>query len=351
MNDDPTVIRQWRMLRMLGARHHGIVVSDMAREFNVAGRTIRRDLQKLQAVGFPICETTGERGSKIWRLAAHAVVPPLAFTLDEAIVLHLARPVLEPLCGTQLWESAHSALRKIKSTLSEHALKYLEQFPRVFHCTTHGFSNYADKAEIIDTLTIASEDRKAVLLTYQSQHATEPATRDVYPYGLTRHKGSLYLVAFAVEHEQIRRYKVNRIEAAESTPFVFQRPDGFDIKDFLADSFGIFGGSDDITIVVKILPSAARHALESSWHDGQVLTRQRDGSVLAQFQLSTTVEIKSWVLSYGANAVVLEPESLRAEIAGELEQLTKMYATPARGPTSDAPADGPVGRDRRPRVD
>jgi hypothetical protein len=31
MNDDPTVIRQWRMLRMLGARRHGIVVSDMAR--------------------------------------------------------------------------------------------------------------------------------------------------------------------------------------------------------------------------------------------------------------------------------------------------------------------------------
>ena len=98
MNDDPTVIRQWRMLRMLGARRHGIVVSDMAREFGVSDRTIRRDLQKLQLVGFPIQETTGERGCKIWRLADHAVVPPLAFTYDEAIVLHLARPFLEPLC-------------------------------------------------------------------------------------------------------------------------------------------------------------------------------------------------------------------------------------------------------------
>ena len=343
MNDEPTVIRQWRMLRMLGVRRHGIVVSDMAREFGVAARTIRRDLEKLQTLGFPICETTGERGSKVWRLADHAVVPPLAFTFDEAIVLHLARPFLEPLCGTQLWESAHSALRKIKSTLSKQALQYLEQFPRVFHCTTHGYSNYADKAEIIDTLTIASEDRKAVLLTYQSQHATEPATRDVYPYGLTRHKGSLYLVAFAVEREQIRRYKVNRIEAADMTPFVFQRPDAFDIAEFLADSFGIFGGSDDITVVVKFLPPAARHVLESAWHASQVLTRQRDGSVLAQFRLSSTVEIKSWVLSFGASAVVLEPAALRAEIAAELEQMAKFYASPQSPPPRQPSADGQAG--------
>ena len=38
-------------------------------------------------------------------------------------------------------------------------------------------------------------------------------------------------MAFAVEHEEIRRYKVNRIEAADITPFVFQRPDDFDIVD------------------------------------------------------------------------------------------------------------------------
>ena len=64
MNDEPTVIRQWRMLGMLGVRRHGIVVSDMAREFGVDARTIRRDLQKLQLVGFPIRETTGKREAR-----------------------------------------------------------------------------------------------------------------------------------------------------------------------------------------------------------------------------------------------------------------------------------------------
>jgi predicted DNA-binding transcriptional regulator YafY len=336
MNDDPTVIRQWRMLRMLCARRHGIVVSDMAREFGVSAKTIRRDLEKLQLVGFPIHDTTGERGCKIWRLDDDSLVPPLSFTFDEAVVLHLARPFLEPLAGTLLWEAAHSALGKIKSTLNEQAREYLERFPRVFDCTRHGNSNYENKAEIIDTLTVAAEDRKIVLLTYQSQHATEPATRDVYPYGLKRHKGSLYLVAYAVEHDEIRHYKVNRIEAAELTSFVFQKPADFDISTYLAESFGIFGGSDDITVVVKVLPAAARYASESVWHASQVLTKQRDGSLMARFRLSSTVEIKSWVLSFGANAVVLEPESLRAEIANELVQWAKLYS--GLGPRQDGAA-------------
>jgi predicted DNA-binding transcriptional regulator YafY len=346
MNDEPTIARQWRLLRTLCARRHGIVVKDIARELAVSEKTIRRNLKELRQVGFPIQETTGERGCKVWRLADHAVVPPLSFNYDEAIALYLARPFLEPLAGTALWEAAHLALGKIKSTLSEQAREYLERFPRVFGCTTHGNSDYSSKAEIIDALTMAADERNAVMLTYQSQHATEPVTRDVYPYALKRHKGSLYLIAFAVEHEEIRHYKVNRIEAADVTRFVFQKPANFDVATYLADSFGIYGGSDDITVVVKVLSPAARYAMESGWHASQVFTKQRDGSVLVQFQLSSTVEVKGWVLSFGANAVVLEPEAFRAEIAGEIVQMGKFYEQAAPAPAAKALADSRIGADQ-----
>jgi hypothetical protein len=41
MNDEPTIARQWRMLRTLGARRHGIVVKDMSRELGVSEKTTR----------------------------------------------------------------------------------------------------------------------------------------------------------------------------------------------------------------------------------------------------------------------------------------------------------------------
>jgi len=72
---------------------------------------------------------------------------------------------------------------------------------------------------------------------------------------------------------------------------------------------------------------------ESKWHDSQKLAQQKDGSVLAEFQLSDTEEIKRWIMSFGKHAVVLEPEELREEIKEELGFLFREYeaAGPVRG--------------------
>ena len=321
MHDEPPLTRHLMLIRTPG----GLERPELAQEMGVTEKTIRRDLTRLTRAGFPLVESTEDHGRKTWRLANDGKLPPLTFTFDEALVLHLARPFLEPLAGTQLWQAAHSALRKIRATLNESALAYFDQFPDFLHSTTSGFGNYASKANIIDELTIAIEDRKAVQITYQSQQATEPATRDAYPYGFLRHKGSLYLAAFAPEHNRIRRYKIDRIDAVETTPIVFQRPADFKLADVLAGSFGIYDGDEKVTVVVKFLPAVVRYVQESKWHHGQALTKERDGSLLARFQLSSTVEIKSWVLGFGANAVVIEPEELRLAIALELEQLIKVY--------------------------
>jgi predicted DNA-binding transcriptional regulator YafY len=123
----------------------------------------------------------------------------------------------------------------------------------------------------------------------------------------------------------VRHYKVNRIESLVIESLKFERPREFDVAEHLKRSFGIHGGDDDVTVVVRFHPSAARYVQESHWHPSQVLTKQRDASVLARFQLSSTVEIKSWVLSFGASAVVVEPAALRDEIARELAQLTELY--------------------------
>jgi predicted DNA-binding transcriptional regulator YafY len=102
---------------------------------------------------------------------------------------------------------------------------------------------------------------------------------------------------------------------------VFQPYRDFDAAAHLAASFGIYDGDGDVTVVVRFLPAVARYVEEARWHKSQVLTPQRDGSLLARFRLSSTVEIKSWLLSFGANALVLEPAELRAAIAAELEHL------------------------------
>jgi predicted DNA-binding transcriptional regulator YafY len=64
MHDQTSFERQWILLRTLGTRRLGISVRDMARETGVAEKTIRRDLQLFQKLGFPLMEINGERGRK-----------------------------------------------------------------------------------------------------------------------------------------------------------------------------------------------------------------------------------------------------------------------------------------------
>ena len=152
-------------------------------------------------------------------------------------------------------------------------------------------------------------------------------TREIHPYGWVFHRNSLYLVAYATAHKDIRTYKADRISGADVTDLKFPRPKGFDLAEYLEGAFGVFrgGGKGKISVRVAFQPAVARFVTEKQWHPSQQLTPQPDGSLQAEFKLSATEEIKSWLLGFGANAHVLGPESLRKEIMAELEESLDRY--------------------------
>lgn len=333
MAEDPQIIRQWNMLRLLGARHQGLSNREMARELGVSEKTVQRDLDFFRLKSVPIECVIVERGKKVWRLGEGWRRPPLVFTYEEAAALYLGRRFLEPMAGSPFWSAAQSAWKKIRSTLGDTPLQYLERFARMFHAAGTDVPDYADKADLLEALTVAIEDHRAAHITYRSQRATEPATRDVYPLSWTWQSQALYLLAFSPEHGEIRTYKVDRIEEVEVSNFVFQLHRDFDPAAYLAGSLGIYDGDGEIDVAIRFLPEAARHAQEARWHRSKAFEPQRDGSVILRLRLSSTVEIRGRVLAYGASVVVLEPEALRAEIAAELERMLRAYATPPARPS------------------
>ncbi|MCO6459368.1 MAG: WYL domain-containing protein [Pirellulaceae bacterium] len=342
MKNDPPLVRQWLLIKILAARRQGATVGELTGEMRVSMKTIRRDLVALRNAGFPLEEQAGEYGRKSWSLDAQWPRTDLSFTFDEALALYLGQRFLEPLAGTLFWQSAQSALRKIRASLDARTLKYLDRMSGTFHRTLDGAGNYADKSEILDQLLIGIEDRKVTFITYQSQQATEPVTYDIYPYGVVWHRGSLYLVGHAPRHGEIRHWKVDRIESAEVSSFPFERPEGFDLAAHFEGSFAVFRGQAAVQVKVQFTRQVARYIQESRWHVSQRLTPQRDGGLLAEFNLSATEEIKSWILSFGRHAEVLEPQSLRDEINGELRALLDRYAAPPEPPQPAA------GRSSRP---
>ena len=317
--------RQWIILRTLAARRYGATVKELAEEFSVADKTIRRDLSLLRDLGLAEEPRAGPHGRQYW-VANRSAAPELTFDVSEILALYLSRALLEPLAGTVFWDSAHSAFRKIKATLTEPAVDYLGRLTGLIHRTSFRDSSYHKKAQLVDDLMVAVEDRRITHITYLSARSTEPLSYPVHPYGLVYHRGSLYLVAESEQHDEIRTFKLDRISDVALETLRFQKPKDFRLQDYLQHSLGIFHGDGrPQRVMIRFAPEVAGYVAEHRWHSSQKLTRQTDGSLLAEFELASLEEVKSWVLSFGAKAVVEEPAELREAITTELTQALEKY--------------------------
>ena len=96
---------------------------------------------------------------------------------------------------------------------------------------------------------------------------------------------------------------------------------------WLEHRLGIFQSATEelTTIRIRISRESARYVKESHWHHSQQLTPKIDGSPIAEFRLTDTQEISRWIMSFGPNAMVLEPQELVEEISSELKQMVAAY--------------------------
>jgi predicted DNA-binding transcriptional regulator YafY len=94
---------------MLGDRHAGSTVRELARELGVHDKMIRRDLVTFRSVAIPLGEIVEEFGPKRWRLDPKKTRPGLDFAFDEAVALYLGGRFLDPLAGTVFFDAAQRA--------------------------------------------------------------------------------------------------------------------------------------------------------------------------------------------------------------------------------------------------
>ncbi len=336
MSESSQLVRQWKILQLLEASRSGCTVQELIHETEVSDKTIRRDLKVLQTV-FAINERTGDGGVKRWHMKPLA--DQLQFNYTELLSIHMSQQLLEPLAGTPFWQGNRSVLRKIKGSIGDSAVRYIEKLTAGLQSTSMGASDYSERGELIDNLVMAIEDRKVTLIIYRSMQATEPVEQEVYPLGMVHHRGSLYLIAWSSRREEVRNFKVDRIESVDIQNLQYQVPTDFDLQEWLSKSFGVWRSGEEHlqTIRVHFTKSAARYVQESTWHESQQLYPQTDGTVIAEFQLPDIEEILKWILSFGSNATALEPPALVERINDEVQEMLEAYEVPQRKPSERKP--------------
>jgi predicted DNA-binding transcriptional regulator YafY len=332
------VIRQWTILRDLESARR-LTIDDLAERTGVSTRTIRRDLEALQASGFPLYDDQHD-GKRYWRLEQRPFrrLDETGFTLSELSALYFSRTLVEALAATPFHGDVRSAFDKLSSALTPGMRQFLDRLPLVLQAKAEpgalaaaadsdaegpsakeAIARSARASQLVD----ATLHHRRIAMRYHSMSSNREKAYLVEPYRLVFAQGSLYVIAFVPEYGELRTFAVDRIQGLSITEERFEPAAAPD--EVFADSLGVHQGTPAQEVRIWFAPRIARYVKERVWHPSQRAEDQADGSVHLVLHVSNDWALRSWIFGFGELARAISPPELAAQIAGELDRARARY--------------------------
>jgi predicted DNA-binding transcriptional regulator YafY len=318
------VIRQWKILKRIEAGRY-TSTADLADEHGVTERTIRRDIEALQEAGFPLYDDRAE-GRRVWRLVeGYKQRLTQTFTLAELAALYFGKNLMSFLGGAPFAQDLEAAFDKIREALPAKSLPYLSRIQELFSARPDPWKDYSKKQDVITAIIDATLHQRQVRIAYFSFNSRKTKSYTLDPYRVVYYHGGLYLYARAHEYGEVRTFAVERIERIEVLELNFEMPADFNVSEYARGAFGIAGGKPEV-VEVAFAAEMAGYIRERVWHESQSLVDKPDGSVVLRMNVAPGWELKSWIKGFLPHVRVLQPASLRDEIAGDLEKAQVDFA-------------------------
>ncbi|MEV6767641.1 YafY family protein [Nocardia sp. NPDC051030] len=186
--------------------------SELADRLGVSDRTVRRDVDRLRDLGYPVEATLGATGG--YRLVAGAAMPPLLVDDDEAVAIAIGLRAAAGSAIAGIEEASVRALTKLEQVLPAK----LRRRVRVLGTATIAPSSGGAPVdpEVLTTLAAAITNRERVRFAYRSE-SSEETRRNVEPVGVVPYRRRWYLVAFDIDRDDWRSFRVDRIAAPHPT--------------------------------------------------------------------------------------------------------------------------------------
>jgi len=320
--------RQWKLIQRLAKSRAGATPDDLAEDLGCVRRTVYRDLDALMYAGFPVVSEKRD-GHVFYRFLDSFGIGDVPFTPDEILALAFGEDLLRILEGTVFHDSVQSALTKIRAGLSPELSRFLEQLGESFRVLPGPHKRYTDYRDTIQVLNDAVLAKRTLRMRYRTGRTGETATRQLDPYRVWYRSGGLYVVGHDHRSGEVRTFAVERIQKITPTDEAFAVRSDFDFDAYVGQAFGVMSEPAS-KVVIRFSRTWATHIEERTWHPSQRLERLAGGGVKLEMEVGGLLELKSWVLSFGAGAEVIEPEELREAVRAELAQALAAYAKPSK---------------------
>jgi predicted DNA-binding transcriptional regulator YafY len=210
----PTSTRLLRLLSLLQSRRHWSG-RDLSERLEIDQRTVRRDVDRLRELGYPVQAFSGHGGG--YQLGAGSSMPPVLLTDDEAVAVAVA---LRAAAGSvaKMEETSIGLLAKLDQVLPAR----LRERASALHSVTITLPG-GDTAPAVDVLTriaAACRDNLKLKLSYKDR-AGKPTMRNLEPMRLAHTGRRWYLVAWDLDREDWRTFRVDRVEQVAAVGIQF----------------------------------------------------------------------------------------------------------------------------------
>jgi predicted DNA-binding transcriptional regulator YafY len=283
-------------------RKQNVTAKELADKFEVSTRTIYRDVETLSAAGIPIYMSRGKGGG----------VSLLSdFVLDKTVMTDEEK------------ENILSSLRAVSAVDLSDENKTLQKFSSLFgesyadwiEVDFSTWSNFNDEALLFQTLKAAIFKKRVVIFQYSSVKG-EQSTRKVEPLKLCFKSGAWYLYGYCNDRLDFRFFKLRRIKKLEVTgDTVKHKAPGRVLKteNYFNEEY------------VKLKLHLSSDVTYRVYEEFETFEKLEDGSFIAEIDYPKGEWIYYYILTFGENCEVLEPEDIRKEMKSHLQNMINLY--------------------------
>jgi predicted DNA-binding transcriptional regulator YafY len=182
--------------------------AELADRLEVSTRTVRNDIERLRSLGYPVHATRGSVGG--YRLEAGAVVPPLLLDDDEAIAVAVGLRTSAGGAIGGIEETALRALAKLEQVLPQRLRRRVNAVQAFTVLVPPRDDEPTIDPDVLTLLAGACRDRVRLRFGYRDREGA-PSRREAEPYRLVNWGRRWYLVAWDIDREDWRTFRVDRL--------------------------------------------------------------------------------------------------------------------------------------------
>ncbi|WP_152396026.1 helix-turn-helix transcriptional regulator [Paenibacillus guangzhouensis] len=294
-------------------------VKELAQEFGISQRTVLRDLQELSELGVPLYSEVGPHGG--YRVLKERILPPIAFTEEEAIAIFFATHALRHYTSLPFETESSSALGKFYYYMPEDVRARIDQMKnRVDFVTPMRKTGSPFLAQLLD----AAVHQRVIRMDYESRSSR--SEREVQPIGIYTKNGFWYCSAYTFMYQSIRLYRCDRILdvlPSSTEPLQSIRSMNLDTRD-LEHGAGVEEPKAELH--VDLSKEGVERCEAEIWSAPYVRKREDGtGSMEGEVPRSEIPYFAKFFIGLGQDARVQQPQELVDQIRLMLHALVEQY--------------------------